>query len=159
MNGSRSRLFRLGIAGLAAAAFAVLSMSPASAAPAGVKGGASPATTGIVCHDNHPYLNLDPYGPVAQCMQVEGSKARAGLYSPFTAAFSPYDNTLFDWIDTGCHSYPFQGTTLRGCVPLDTHAFGAVIYVTQYSGGFGRWGTYSINNGTFAASGNWFPVV
>jgi hypothetical protein len=112
--------------------------------------------SGISCHAD-PYLNLNPYGPVAPCVQVEGNQARPGTYSPVTAAFTPSgEGSWFTIYSNICPSY--QSSTIKGCVLVST-GFGPILFATQYSGNQGRWGTCSpITNG-FSASSGWFPVV
>lgn len=117
--------------------------------------------TAIYCP--YPYLSTG-YGPLAQCTQTSGGRARAGFYSPVTGGFSPStgwrDVVQFGWYErTVTATDGFRGTAL-GYARLAT-GYGPVVYATQYRNGTSqaRWGNVNLISGLFYPSSGWHATA
>ncbi|GAA1295833.1 hypothetical protein [Saccharothrix xinjiangensis] len=113
-------------------------------------------------HCPMPYLST-AYGPLAQCTQRSGGRARPGYYSPVTGQFEP----TLDWVSLVHDEWrddptpSLDGVTARACgyAALET-PYGPGVWSTQYRGGQARWGIVNLVDGRFQPTDHgWLATV
>jgi hypothetical protein len=108
-----------------------------------------------------PYLATS-YGPIAQCTKIFSNVGLPGLYSPFTGGFSHgstyYPVKLQDLYYATVQSTDGVSGLVIGYATLVTTRDPSV-WVTQYSGTQGRFGSVSVTTNVFTPSGPWYDIV
>jgi hypothetical protein len=108
-----------------------------------------------------PYL-ATPFGPIAQCTEIFSTVAVPGLYSPLTGGFS-HGSTYFPiqlrdyYYATVQSTDGFSGIAIGYATLVTTRDL--TVWVTQYSGNQGRFGSVNVNTNVFTPSGPWYDVV
>ena len=154
----------LAVLATAAATLVVASSAAHSGAPPDVAPTILTIDTGVAGESlkcAQPYL-ATAYGPIAQCTKIGSGKFGVpGLYSPFThfvSSTAPAPVMGFLYFQTVLATDGFSATAI-GYGLLTPPRSNATVYVTQYSGNRGRFGSVDLRVQLFTPSSPWFDIV
>ena len=164
------RLVRLfAVLGMAAALVAV----PATAQAAGTSTTAADASTqaflpgdyviaegATVLHCTVPWLTVGYGDAIGQCTQVYGGLARPGLWinGKFSSSSAWYQLANANWFSSWWLCADDGGCGIVGGYGVLATPYGAAVFVTQYRGEEGRWGSWNLHTNKFYPGGPWLDV-